>query len=156
MTVRLNKVSITNFRSCKSTEVFLRPYTALVGYNNAGKSNIILAIKWLLDGSLLSDADMYDPQKPVRVEGIIEGITDDTLTLLSEDNQQKIAPFIIDKTLRFARKQDTEVVDDEKLKVKKILEVFDGTTWKKTPVELMELSLIFSLSQFIFLRCLML
>lgn len=133
MTVRLNKVSITNFRSCKYTEAFLRPYTALVGYNNAGKSNIILAIKWLLDGSLLSDADMYDPQNPVRVEGVIEGITDDTLTLLSEENQQKIAPFIIDKTLRFARKQDREVVDGDKLKVKKTLEVFDGTTWKKNP-----------------------
>ncbi|CQJ17691.1 Predicted ATPase [Yersinia enterocolitica] len=133
MTVRLIKVSITNFRSCKSTEAFLRPYTALVGYNNAGKSNIILAIKWLLDGSLLNEADMYDPQKPVLVEGIIEGITDDTLTLLSEENQQKIAPFIIDKTLRFARKQEIEVVDGDKLKVKKTLEVFDGTTWKKNP-----------------------
>ena len=95
---------------------------------------------------------MYDPQNPVRVEGVIEGITDDTLTLLSEENQQKIAPFIIDKTLRFARKQDREVVDGDKLKVKKTLEVFDGTIL----VESMALSRIFSLNQFIFLRCLML
>lgn len=132
MTVRLIKVSISNFRSCKYTEAFLRPYTALVGYNNAGKSNIILAIKWLLDGSLLSEADMYDPKNPVLVEGIIEGITDDTLTLLSEENQQKIAPFIINKTLRFARKQETEIAED-RTKVKKTLEVFDGTVWKKNP-----------------------
>lgn len=133
MTVRLIKVSVTNFRSCKSTEVVLRPYTALVGYNNAGKSNIILAIKWLLEGSLLNDADMYDPKKPVLVKGVIEGVTDGVLKLLSDENQKKIAPFIINETLTFVRKQETEVVKEEKTKVNKILEVFDGETWKKNP-----------------------
>lgn len=89
MTVRLASVSISNFRSCKSTSAILRPFTALVGYNNAGKSNIILAIKWLLDGSLISESDVYDPTHPVSVEGVIQGITDDTLSLLTEENQQK-------------------------------------------------------------------
>ncbi len=106
MTVRLASVSISNFRSCKSTSAILRPFTALVGYNNAGKSNIILAIKWLLDGSLISESDVYDPTHPVSVEGVIQGITDDTLSLLTEENQQKIAPFIIDGTLTFARRQE--------------------------------------------------
>ncbi len=130
MNVRLTKISISNFRSCKSTEATLRPYTALVGYNNAGKSNIILAIKWLLDGSLLSDADMYDPKVPVSVEGVIEGITTETLTLLNEENQKKMAPFIIKGTLTFARRQE---FDTEKKKIAKILEVYDGKSWKKNP-----------------------
>ncbi len=130
MNVRLTKISISNFRSCKSTEATLRPYTALVGYNNAGKSNIILAIKWLLDGSLLSDADMYDPKVPVSVEGVIEGITTETLTLLNEENQKKMAPFIIKGTLTFARRQE---FDTEKNKIAKILEVYDGKSWKKNP-----------------------
>lgn len=129
MTVRLNTVLITNFRSCKSTEVNLRPYTALVGYNNAGKSNIILAIKWLLDGSLISSTDMYDSTKPVIVEGVISGVTEETLTLLSEENQKKISPFIIKESLKFLRKQ--EVSEDGK--IKKSLEVYDGTSWKKNP-----------------------
>ncbi|HCT6818878.1 TPA: AAA family ATPase [Morganella morganii] len=133
MTVRLTKVLITNFRSCKSTEIILRPYTALVGYNNAGKSNVILAIKWLLSGSGLNDPDMYNPQEPVIVEGTIEGITDETLSLLSEDNQQKIRPFILDGILKIARRQEKEVTSDDKLKIKKTLDVFNGTEWKKNP-----------------------
>jgi predicted ATP-dependent endonuclease of OLD family len=130
MTVRLKSVSINNFRSCKSTTAILRPFTALVGYNNAGKSNIILAIKWLLDGATISEDDMYDPQQPVSVTGVIEGITEDTLTLLSEENQQKIAPFIIHETLTFSRTQE---FDADKGKIKKTLDVFDGTNWKKNP-----------------------
>ncbi|EFL6573678.1 ATP-dependent nuclease [Escherichia coli] len=130
MTVRLASVSISNFRSCKSTSAILRPFTALVGYNNAGKSNIILAIKWLLDGSLISESDVYDPTHPVSVEGVIQGITDDTLSLLTEENQQKIAPFIIDGTLTFARRQE---FNKETGKAKKSLDVYDGTTWKKNP-----------------------
>lgn len=130
MTVRLTAVEINNFRSCKSTHATLRPFTALVGYNNAGKSNIILAIKWLLEGSLLSDADMYDPKKPVSVKGTIEGINEETLTLLTEENQQKIAPFIIDGKLTFSRTQE---FDGEKGKIKKSLDVYNGTTWKKNP-----------------------
>ncbi|EIX7373870.1 MULTISPECIES: ATP-dependent nuclease [Citrobacter freundii complex] len=130
MTVRLTKVNINNFRSCKSTTAVLRPFTALVGYNNAGKSNIILAIKWLLEGSTISSEDMYDPKKPVFVEGVIEGITEETLTLLTEENQQKIAPFIIDGKLNFLRAQE---IDEKTGKTKKSLDVFDGTNWKKNP-----------------------
>ncbi|HBN1761492.1 ATP-dependent nuclease [Klebsiella pneumoniae] len=130
MAVRLTSVSINNFRSCKSTTAILRPFTALVGYNNAGKSNIILAIKWLLDGSTISDDDMYDPREPVSVTGVIDGITEDTLTLLSEENQQKIAPFIIHETLTFSRTQE---FDTEKGKIKKTIDVYDGTSWKKNP-----------------------
>lgn len=133
MTVRLTKVLITNFRSCKSTEILLRPYTSLVGYNNAGKSNIILAIKWLLSGSTLNDPDMYNPHEPVIVEGTIEGITDETLSLLSEENQQKIKPFILDGTLKIARRQENETSSGDKLKVKKALDIFNGKEWKKNP-----------------------
>ncbi|WP_417878587.1 ATP-dependent nuclease [Vibrio sp.] len=130
MTVRLTSVAISNFRSCKSTMATLRPFTALVGYNNAGKSNIILAIKWLLEGSVLTEADMYDSKEPIQVEGIIENITYETLTLLTPENQQKIQPFIIGGTLRFSRKQEIDITTG---KVKKNLDVFDGKEWKKNP-----------------------
>ncbi|MBN3239945.1 ATP-dependent nuclease [Pectobacterium versatile] len=128
MTVRLQNINIHNFRSCKATSMTLKPYTALVGYNNAGKSNIILAIKWLLEGATLTEADMYAPEQPVIVDGVITGITQEVLTLLSEDNQQKIKPFIVDGTLSFARKQEIDAG-----KTKKTLEVYDGKTWKKNP-----------------------
>lgn len=130
MTVRLTSIHINNFRSCRSTNVTLRPFTALVGYNNAGKSNIILAIKWLLDGSSISSEDMYDPQKPIAVSGVIEGITEDTLSLLTEENRQKLEQFINHGCLKFSRSQ---TLDEKTGKIKKSLDVYDGESWKKNP-----------------------
>lgn len=129
MSVMLNKVEIDNFRSCKSTVVSLNSYTGLVGYNNAGKSNIILAIKWLLEGGLISETDMYDPEKPVEVKGVISGITGDTLSLLADEHTIKITPYIIDGCLYFYRTQYL----DEKGKVKKEIHVNDGSKWVKNP-----------------------
>ena len=51
MKVLVKNLKIKNFRSCIETNVYINPYTALVGYNNAGKSNIILALKFLLEPS---------------------------------------------------------------------------------------------------------
>ncbi len=46
----LSRVEICNFRSCKKTSIMLRPgITLLVGENNAGKSNIIDAIRLAVD-----------------------------------------------------------------------------------------------------------
>lgn len=128
MAVRLEKIIINNFRSCKETELVLRPYTALVGYNNAGKSNIILAIKWLLEASTLSTDDLYDTEEPISVEAVISGVDEVALSLLTEDNKDKIQKFIIAGELRFRRKQEFEG-----LKPKKSLEVYDGKEWKKNP-----------------------
>lgn len=128
MSVRLNKVEIDNFRSCKSTTVSLSAYTGLVGYNNAGKSNIILAIKWLLEGGLISESDMYNPEDPVVVKGVISGITDETLSLLTEDNATKIIPYIIEGSLYFSRAQRFEGG-----KIKKEVHVYNGSKWMKNP-----------------------
>jgi AAA15 family ATPase/GTPase len=42
----LKKVHITNFLSCKDTEIELDNVTALIGRNAAGKTNILKAIQW--------------------------------------------------------------------------------------------------------------
>lgn len=42
----LKKVRITNFLSCKDTEIELDNVTALIGRNAAGKTNILKAIQW--------------------------------------------------------------------------------------------------------------
>lgn len=49
----LAHISISNFRSCKNVALPLGDFTPVVGYNNAGKSNILTAIEWLIDPSAL-------------------------------------------------------------------------------------------------------
>ena len=65
---RLAQVSISNFRSCKQVSLPLDDFTPIVGYNNAGKSNMLTAIEWLLDASALSATDFTSVKEPVSVE----------------------------------------------------------------------------------------
>lgn len=47
-TMRISRILIENFRSVKSLDIALPQMCALVGPNNAGKSNILLAVKKVL------------------------------------------------------------------------------------------------------------
>lgn len=44
----LTGIKIRNFRSCATVDLALGDCTPIVGYNNAGKSNIMAAIEWLV------------------------------------------------------------------------------------------------------------
>jgi putative ATP-dependent endonuclease of OLD family len=93
---KLSKVQIENFRSCKSLEVQLSSFSPLVGYNNAGKSNIMDAIHWVLHHGALDEGDFYDPDEPVMVTAYVEGISEEVLDGLSEIRRERIEPFVGD------------------------------------------------------------
>ncbi|TCD46812.1 DUF2813 domain-containing protein [Chlorobium sp. N1] len=44
----LSHISISNFRSCQHVSFDLAAFTPFVGYNNAGKSNLLAAIRWFI------------------------------------------------------------------------------------------------------------
>ena len=48
----------------------------MVGYNNAGKTNILESIKWVLKKSTLKLNDFNNPETPVIVTAKIDGITE--------------------------------------------------------------------------------
>lgn len=100
---RLAQVSISNFRSCKQVSLPLDDFTPIVGYNNAGKSNILTAIEWLLDASALSETDFTSVKEPVSVEGTITGILDALLATMPANQQKQIKPYVDKETLRFRR-----------------------------------------------------
>ena len=49
----ISYLKVKNFKSIKEESFELANYTALVGYNNAGKSNIIESLQWLLKKGLI-------------------------------------------------------------------------------------------------------
>ena len=53
---RLAEIAITNFRSCRDMTLALDDCTPIIGYNNAGKSNIIRAIKRLFPEPIMIGA----------------------------------------------------------------------------------------------------
>lgn len=107
MTHLLSEISVRNFKSIQNETFELFAFTPLVGYNNAGKSNILESIKWLLRKTSLSDTDFNDVALAVEMEGKISGITSDILDQLPANHQTAITPFLISESLFIKRVQST-------------------------------------------------
>ena len=115
----ISKITIKNYKSIIDADFPLSIYTPLVGYNNAGKTNIMNAISWLIKTSSLLEADYNDPTQPVVVTAEISGITNAVLTAIGETHREKIRPLVIDEKLYIRRTQnllDTST-NDKKLKI---------------------------------------
>lgn len=107
MSHRLSEVVIKNFRSCIDTELKLSGYTPLIGYNNAGKSNALTAIQWLLKKTSLGSKDFNDQASSVEVIGVIEGISQDLLDQMNANHRGSIENYISDEKLQIRRVQAT-------------------------------------------------
>lgn len=75
----ISSVSISNFRSIRQLSANLSPLSPLVGQNNAGKSNLLSAIQWLISPSAIESRDFRLTTEPIVVEATIEGITEELL-----------------------------------------------------------------------------
>lgn len=131
MTITVAKLSISNYRSCPDLVVELARYTALVGYNNSGKSNILAALSWLLRRHSLPAREFWNSEMPVVIFGELVGIDEQDLALLNERARTQISAFIVNGTLQVRRSQphpDARVTDIE-------LEVLDlaSRVWRSNP-----------------------
>lgn len=106
MTHRLSEVVIKNFRSCIDTRLLLSRYTPLIGYNNAGKSNALSAVQWLIRKSTFTEGDFFDSNAPIEVFGVIEGITPNLLNSMPANHHSAINNYITDEKLKIRRVQD--------------------------------------------------
>lgn len=102
---RISKVGIKNFKSIQEVELPLAAYTPLVGYNNAGKTNILQALSWVIKKSALQQSDFLDPGLPVVVTAEITGIDADLLDALEDNHRNRIEPHVIDGTISLRRTQ---------------------------------------------------
>lgn len=103
---KLSQIKVDNYKSL-ITEIFeLSDYTPLIGYNNAGKSNILSAIKWLLRKSSLSAEAFNQIGSPVSMEGTIQGIDNNLLQLLTANHRNSISPYIVNDELKIKRVQN--------------------------------------------------
>ena len=86
----ISRLKIVNYRSCIDVDVPLGKYSILVGYNNAGKSNILNALDWLLNPAVLAEKDFYDINQDIVVYGVIQNINQSLLDKIDE-------LFLVDK-----------------------------------------------------------
>jgi len=138
MTHILSEITIRNFKSIRNETLELSAFTPLVGYNNAGKSNMLEAIKWLLRRTALSDSSFFDTTQPVEIEGVITGITTVILDQLPENQQTAIQPFLDGEKLSIKRiqPQPNVAVAQIRLLVKDPANIGTANEWRANPTGL--------------------
>lgn len=138
MTHLLTEIKIKNYKSILNETFELFAFTPLVGYNNAGKSNILEAINWLLRKSSLSDTDFNNITQPVEMEGRISGISAAIIGQLPINQQTAITPFLFTDTLYIKRIQHTPNagVGQIRLLVKDPDQVGTLDEWRNNPTGL--------------------
>lgn len=101
----ISEVRIQNFKSISDGLFPLSHYTPLVGYNNAGKTNIIRAVGWIIKRSSLPAEDFHRADQPIIVEAEISGITGEVLDAIGAAHRGRIEPLVVDGRIRIRRTQ---------------------------------------------------
>jgi ABC-type transport system involved in cytochrome c biogenesis ATPase subunit len=134
----LSEISIRNFKSIRSEAFELSSFTQLVGYNNAGKSNILEAIKWLLRKTSLTESSFYNRTLPVEMEGKISGISAVILGHLPDNQRTSIEPYLFSDALYIKRIQATPglSVSQIRLLVRDPANIGTTNEWHLNPIGL--------------------
>lgn len=102
---RISNIKIENYKSIQEIELSLAAYTPLVGYNNAGKTNILQALSWVIKKSSLQASDFFDSASQVVVTAEISGIDAAVLDGLEQNHRNRIEPLVVDGTIALRRTQ---------------------------------------------------
>jgi putative ATP-dependent endonuclease of OLD family len=134
MSHKVSNVVIKNYKSVIDAELKLSDFTPLVGYNNAGKSNCLSAIQWLLKKSSLPAKDFFDVAQAVEVIATIEGVTQSLLDFMPPRQKSSIENYVQNETLKIRRVQLTPSAKTSEIKIS----VWDNTegTWAVNPTGL--------------------
>lgn len=132
---RLKEITVKNYRSIKSENFTLSGYTALIGYNNAGKTNLLTACSWLLSKSSLTESDFNDPKQHVEIEGVISGISTELLDGITPNHRESIRPYLENENLVIRRVQEKprDGVAAIRLFVKKVTVTEGENPWTLNP-----------------------
>lgn len=103
--LRLNKITISNLRSIRRETFSLSLFTPLIGYNNAGKTNILMGIQWLLTRLSLDVSYFDDANMPIEAEGEFCGITETAIARLSPERAGALRMFLEGDTFRIKKVQ---------------------------------------------------
>lgn len=101
----ISEICIRNFKSISNGTFPLSGYTPLVGYNNAGKTNILKALCWAIKKSSLQAEDFYRAAAPVEIEVEISGITEQVMDALGAGHRRRVEPLLVDGKIRVRRVQ---------------------------------------------------
>lgn len=103
--LRLSEITIVNLRSIRRETFPLSSFTPLIGYNNAGKTNILMGIHWLLAKISLDISYFDDPSLPVEVIGTFTGLSEEIISRLNEERANMLHRFVRNGSFKIRKVQ---------------------------------------------------
>lgn len=95
--MRLERVSVANFKGLKEVQFEPTRFSCLVGENNAGKSTILQAIVTALNRpTQIPRSLFYDEGLPVVFTLRFVDVSEEDLQRLAEEHRQKIEPLVVE------------------------------------------------------------
>ena len=131
---KISQVIVRNYKSIVNAGFLLSSFTPLVGYNNAGKSNCLSAIQWLLRKSSLPESSFYNCAAPVEVEATVEGISDGLLDRMPRTQKTAIERYLHHGKLKVRRLQEEPSARAADIKIS--VWNFDEGEWVANPTGL--------------------
>lgn len=104
--MHLASVKIENFRAHSDTELPMSQLGCLIGENNAGKSTVLHALQFALDGGKLPIDDFRDNANPIQVTVQIDGIREDDLARVADAHRDRVREMVRDGTITLNRRQE--------------------------------------------------
>jgi len=86
--VKIEKVEITNFRNFESATVFFKGSTLVIGANDVGKTNLMFALRLLLDKSL-SEKDIEPSETDFHIKSDGSQVSDFSILIQFSDVQEE-------------------------------------------------------------------
>ena len=113
--MRLESLSVANFKGLKQATFEPTRFSCLVGENNAGKSTVLQAIVFALNRpTQLPRSVFYDETTPVVFTLRFIDVTEGHLQRLADEHRTKIAPLVVDGALTIVVRYKAE----EKVEIK--------------------------------------
>lgn len=104
--MHISHIKIENYRAHSKTEIPLPQLGCFIGENNAGKSTVLHAIRFVLEEKKLSTDDFRNPELPVTVTLQFEGICAEDLKRVSPAHRERVTEMVRSESLTIVRTQE--------------------------------------------------
>jgi putative ATP-dependent endonuclease of OLD family len=107
--MRLVKIRIENFRAHADTTLPLSQFGCLIGENNAGKSSVLHALQFAIEGGTLTPDDFRDPTRSVRVTVWFEDVDGGDLNRVGNaEHRDRVSDMVSHSALTLVRTMPPE------------------------------------------------
>jgi putative ATP-dependent endonuclease of the OLD family len=107
--LRIDSVSIKNYRGIRECEVSLSNFVCIVGENNAGKSTILLALSLFFTGNKLSVSEYYDKNEEILITLSFKNIEDSEFERIQNaENRAKVKELVQNGEITLTRRYDLD------------------------------------------------